>query len=354
MHRLLAYLWMASKTSALPKPKSSQSDVTIKIGRDSEFEAIEFDKTPGEKSPGSEHIDSIQRSTSEEADSSRSTVTTTRDLPGTGFRANASSTRWVEERTEGSGEHTHTRTIQRPAVFELSQRDKRRWYLAREAMDMYDLDKPNQTLDLVTIQSIPEQLENPYKTKSDSTRSFWGSLGVAFVSACYGGLHVLAWNAHFPTHRELKLWRAATLIIVIPPLSVFVIVAAGCLVAVPLALSRVLKYPRSSRQKTASTSTSTANDSAPNSKSVDQSQIPAASSGEHSRQQQAESQFWQAAKWVGKGLELVLEVFGPIVIGFLYFPARVYLVYESLRTVFDLPPEAYKSTNWTQYLPHIS
>ena len=38
----------------------------------------------------------------------------------------------------------------------------------------------------------------------------------------------------------------------------------------------------------------------------------------------------------------------------LYVPARGYLVYESFRTVFLLPPEAYRATRWTQYFPHIT
>ena len=39
---------------------------------------------------------------------------------------------------------------------------------------------------------------------------------------------------------------------------------------------------------------------------------------------------------------------------FLYILARGYFVYESFRTVFFLPPEAYRMTRWTQYLPHIT
>jgi len=44
--------------------------------------------------------------------------------------------------------------------------------------------------------------------------------------ACYGGLHALAWNAHFPTHGELIPWRVSSVTIASP--------AAVCVVLILL------------------------------------------------------------------------------------------------------------------------
>lgn len=48
LEKLVAYMWMASKTSAIAKPKPKSSDIQIRVGRDSEFEAIEYRPFKGE------------------------------------------------------------------------------------------------------------------------------------------------------------------------------------------------------------------------------------------------------------------------------------------------------------------
>jgi hypothetical protein len=40
--------------------------------------------------------------------------------------------------------------------------------------------------------------------------------------------------------------------------------------------------------------------------------------------------------------------------GIAYTAARCYVVIESFRTVFYLPPGAYVVTKWSQYVPHIT
>ncbi len=171
MRRLLAYMWMASKTSCIPKPKSG-SDTTITAGWDPEFEAIIVDQKPDAGVATGSGVSNATQRTSVSTNPAVSvpntgdpnvtepltiTVTTTQDLPGAGFRVNAKSTRWkITETTScdsGSGK-TYTYICYKPAVIRLTSCHVRRWQLAREAMDKYYLKKPDTNLDFVTIKSI--------------------------------------------------------------------------------------------------------------------------------------------------------------------------------------------------------
>lgn len=193
MRRLLAYMWMASKTSCIPKPKDI-GNTTTTVGRDPEFEAIIDDKASGtgvaahngvsnptqraSNSIGSAvHIPSICAPSGTRPQNV--TVTTTQDLPGTGFRVNGESTRWKVSTTwsHGTGsEKVYSHVDYKPAVFNLTPRDVRRWQLAREAMDKYHLKKPNTNLDLVTIKPVPESMGLVVRKKSHSSgRRSWDS-----------------------------------------------------------------------------------------------------------------------------------------------------------------------------------
>jgi hypothetical protein len=45
------------------------------------------------------------------------------------------------------------------------------------------------------------------KDDSDQSLAIW--LGFSFAGLVYGGLHLLAWDAPFPSHVEDKLWRSS-------------------------------------------------------------------------------------------------------------------------------------------------
>ena len=225
MRRLLAYMWMASKTSCIPKP-SRDNNTTTTVGQDPEFEAIIDDKEIGAGTAIGSAVSNAKQTASNSISPALQipsigapcmTITTTQDLPGTGFRVNDKSTRWKVSTTYngGNGEYAKPYTIidYKPAVFHLTPCDVRRWQLAREAMDEYCLQKPNTNLDFLTIKSVPEFIgSNGDNGKSVAT----AYLGLSLVVAGYGGLHALAWNAHFPTHRERKLWRISALVIASP------------------------------------------------------------------------------------------------------------------------------------------
>ena len=355
MRRLLAYMWMASKASCIPKPISGSNE-TIEVGRDPEFEAIIDDRASsagvaaGDVGTNARQAasNSLQPAAdipntdgpSETAPSAVTvTVTETRALPGTAFRVNPTSTRWKVTKTWGTGEghhaKVHTYTHYKPAVFNLTSCDVRRWQLAREAMDQYRLKKPDKDLDLVTIKAVPELMGlDDTGTGGFSWASLGLTLGFSLVAAGYGGLHALAWNARFPTRRELKLWRISALVIASPAVLCIVLILlsyAGVL-AVHIShfcLRKIARVPKPDPRGT----------SPPEAAAVGAMSSSQSSTGD------------------GKLIVSVFEFFGTLAgtaFYLLYLLARGYLVYESFRTVFFLPPAAYRVPSWTQYLPHIT
>lgn len=351
MRPLLAYMWMASKTSCIPKPawSESKSNSTIKVGRDPEFEAIIDDRASSEDAAnvGLNHrqraSDSVLPALGDLNTDGLSvrrpvavTITTTQPLSGTGFRVNAKSTRWKETETSVSGDEynvtENTITHYKPAVFNLTPCDVRRWELAREAMDKYQLKKPATNLDLVTVKAIPESMGFDFMSKEIKALPF---LGFSLVAAGYGGLHALAWNAQFPTHRELILWHMSALVVASPAaLCVFFLVLQHA------AIFAVFIF-RFCHRKLARV---------PNPDSIEMSPPKPAVVKKRSSSQ------------ISEGITMdilihILKCLGGLAAAafmYLYIFARAYLVYESFRTVFFLPPEVYSVPRWTQYLPHIT
>ena len=323
---------MASKTSCIPKPRSTGS-TTVEVGQDPEFEAITYSQV-------SSHLRVVEGSSF--------TVTTDRELPGTGFRANAKSTRWQVHKTESSGgefAEVYSYDYVKPAVFELSPCDVRRWKLAREALDKYRLEKPDYNLDLVTVKSVPES--NGWTGPSEpSTSSIWSLFGFTLVAAGYGALHVLGWNARFPNHRELKLWRISTIIITSPAAVCFLVI---CLVQ--LFTYTLLLLTMCARKLQSRVGTTPKQMPLPKQPAIKEKLPP-----KKKRSLGIIFGFCFAAPIlvIGKAIKFAAAALGPSAIIVLYFPARGYLVYESFRTVFYLPKDAYKATNWTQYIPHIT
>lgn len=250
----------------------------------------------------------------------------------------------METTTQSSGEDVHSYTRNLPAIFHLNERDIRRWRLAGEAMRKYGLSKPDTTLYLVTLKPVSESSGLFVTEDRNSIISMTATLGFALVAAAYGGLHALAWNAPFPTRRELKLWRGSTVIIVSPAAMFLAFILSSYVVITGAYVVRLL------RQKKAPSGTNDSSATGPPARPVSD---PKPKTAERPR-----FTFWpilrSTFKVLGKVVECLWVILGPNILFFFYFPARVYLVYESLRTVFFLPPDAYKSADWTSHLPHIT
>ena len=354
MRPLLAYMWMASKTSCIPRP-ASEDRTTITVGQDPEFEAIIDDKASGRAAATLSEVSHAPQTASTSnsppvhnpSTGSPSTttpptvtVTTTQELPGTSFRVNGKSTRWKVVVTTCSGvdeyAEVHSSIHYEPAVFNLTPVDVRRWKLAREAIDKYNLKKPTTNLGLVTIESIPE-----FTAMTDPVERIWPViwpyLGLFLVAACYGALHALAWNAKFPTHLELKLWRASALIIASPAVLYMFLIILRALFEYVLLLQAHFQ---------------------PNLKPVPKEKSPLSAPATNP---QSSPENPPRSKMCLKILRVITYTLGYFALGLgfgapiiLNLPARGYLVYESFRTVFFLPPETYRATRWTQYFPHIT
>lgn len=131
----------------------------------------------------------------------------------------------------------------------------------------------------------------------------------------------------FQSQNEMTLWRAASLLVAAPAAVALVIVTL--LFAVTLVVG-VLGKPKVG-------------------------QGPAGSPEARQGEKNAKKSAWaEAFASLGAVLLVLLKVVGGMLFVCLYLPARVYLVWESFRTLFCLPPEAFIATEWSQYLPRIT
>lgn len=207
-------------------------------------------------------------------------------------------------------------------------------------MDKYGLKKPDTDLDLVTIDPVPESFMGlSYPDKKPTT---WAPLGLSLVAAGHGGLHALAWNAHFPTLLELKLWRISALVIA-SPAALFVLL---------ILLSYVLVYATGfARFILRFCYRKFAPDQQPKLTQKPQPKPPVVTEKQSSQSTALLANIAISSFGVLVSLAQCLAINAFLL---LYIPARGYFVYESFRTVFFLPPEAYRATRWTQYMPHIT
>ncbi|KAF2464834.1 uncharacterized protein BDR25DRAFT_295994 [Lindgomyces ingoldianus] len=146
--------------------------------------------------------------------------------------------------------------------------------------------------------------------------------GMTAACAIYGGMHLLAWNAHFPSRTESVLWR----------LSSIAVAGYG-----PVYLPRMLYMSL---------------------------QILLAKQRRHRDQRIA--WHWWRDKSVdnGRWYKIVDETaawiyliwLGAYIGGYfpLYFLSRGYLVVECFTNLFHLPDSVLQTPNWSQYFPHIS
>jgi hypothetical protein len=343
---LLAYMWMASKTSAREKIEK-KGDTSYVVGQDPEFEAIDYRRKP----PGSTAINLRQRGIPSASTLNAFQVTPSKHLPGTDFYVNSASTRWKVQASTTSGDeynvHTYTHTYKEPAVFTLKTHDIRRWRLGQQALEMYALAKPTKDQNLITVKPVPEfaNLSSGQGMIEQSTPS-WSALGFAVVASCYGALHALAWNARFPNRKERILWRVSSLMIASPAgvwlLVVVIIFGLKLLSRLAPWIVKTVKNRGLSKQLPTDEQTVTSTEAS--------AAVPTISKSDKKQQQSRASRFCELCWDIVMGLTTVLF---PSVLIFLYFPARAYIVGESFRMVFYLPPAAFQSTSWENYLPHL-
>jgi hypothetical protein len=345
---LLAYMWMSSKTSALEQPsRLEMGSITYTIGESPEFEAIKLQPHGEPASNTSGHQDFTRN---RDRTQPKVRVTPTESLEGTDFYVNYDSTRWVVQRHEhtmiSSYTITRTTTGREPAYFDLAPADVRRWNLARQAMDKYGLEKPGDDLRLLTVELVPEVDDgwtSIFRIRGQDGNS-WATTGFLILAVVYGGLHGIAWDTKFPSDLQRTLWRAATITIAGPSA---LILLSGAVTVAFLHLRRHLR--RSQRSKSTNPeSNSEMSTLPPLPRNAEETEPGAcASTNTESTLVRRLSAVLVMAAWFVAALSVMC-------FGVLYTAARGYVVFESFRTVFYLPPGAYIAIKWSQYVPHIA
>jgi hypothetical protein len=149
-----------------------------------------------------------------------------------------------------------------------------------------------------------------------------GLSAVSTVTALYGGLHALLWNAHFPSNIEKHLWRASAL----------TIAASG------IAMSLVAGVPRLSMLIREAGSSIAGN--------IDrQINHPRWRAGQDYRR-------ISRLDYITDRLGMVALLF-PAGLALFYIAARAFLVIECFISLRSLPLDAYATPSWTQWLPHL-
>jgi hypothetical protein len=352
MRPLAAFMWMSSKTSARPQIKSA-GDWSYTVSEAPEFEAIKLGKPFSDAPRVIPEVAPI-------------TVSTWYALYGTKFCANENGTRWTvqehyDPRDENPGSnYTITRTD--PAEFILTESDARRWRLGYEAFEKYSLEKPTKDLNLITIKPVPNMFDTPPETYGqDPTAYFrllWELLGFSMLAAAYGSFHALAWNARFPSRSDKIVWRVSSLLVASPAgVVLLIILVLLCSDTLAIIAKRVSTHWGNHEQ----------HGGGPKSPTI--KQLPDVITFLQSKAQQFEQGPLASFRKIFQKIfgKITWEVLEAVVIflvrlfcfvsiaafSALYLPARAYLVVESFRMAFHLPPNAFKATEWEKYFPHI-
>lgn len=176
----------------------------------------------------------------------------------------------------------------------LSSQDITRWKMAWRAVQAF----PEMGVEEWT--SYPAVLTSRCRNRPEIEnlfKKFWIALSFSAAAIMYGGLHVLAWKAHFDSPTEKILWRSSACIVM-----------GG--IPVGLLLSRWLDQCKKKFHNGHATSS---------------------------------TRLLLVTVRCLEGLTLML-----------YISARTYLVFECFANLSHLSADVFKIPAWTAYFPHIS
>jgi hypothetical protein len=197
--------------------------------------------------------------------------------------------------------------------------------LASKAIDRYDLAVLTQER-LGGGYPLNEAPPDPIHIRAANWPSFEKprnngfSVWAAFASLVYGGLHLLAWSAPFPTRPEVLLWRISSLTIagsgLLLTIAYFINLVGDLSIQEHWHILTFLSVRRKFRVEIYDIT----------------SEIP-----------NGIRDAGTVVKWT-------------IVTAFisLYLLSRTYLVVECFINIPHLPTSVYKALNWSQYMPHIT
>jgi hypothetical protein len=176
--------------------------------------------------------------------------------------------------------------------------------LASQAISRYDITTFNfKDKDGILQNCIPDRPEFSGLSLDSSlnTASLKFLLGFSIAGCVYGGLHLSAWNAPFPTATQRHLWR----------LSGIVLVSSGPVMILRLAVEHFVN-----------------------------------------ERKLLDHNSWC---WCLAYSPILISWFLSLIVSYgIYILARVYLVVECFVMLWHLPDGVYAVPRWTEYLPHIA
>ncbi|KAL9019840.1 MAG: hypothetical protein Q9185_002889 [Variospora sp. 1 TL-2023] len=227
--------------------------------------------------------------------------------------------------------------VRRTAIDHLNPGDLLRWRLAHGAIGRYDLDN-----DLQQRHATPTNGTHLHSRVTLRQRNILFSIhsahvviGIALSGLLYGGLHLVAWNARFPTRAEQLLWRISALCVACNGILVSCwgrMVTSDC----ARSWSGAIMFYKSHGEWM------------PASSDPDRHRAP----GKPNRKPRHPCfRILQVAPLAVLFL-LTTAIIPPL--WFSYLIARVYLVVESFKNLAHLPPGAFQTPVWPEYFPHIT
>ncbi len=216
------------------------------------------------------------------------------------------------------------RSSRSTAIDHLSLQSLARWELAHSAIKRYDLE-----LDLRIRHAMPvnglrlrSRITLRQRNVVLSPRLLHMGTAVATSAASYGTLHLLAWNAVFPSPVEQLLWRISASCV------------TGNLMLLGLTARLISFQPMTKLWPWISARLETAS-------KARRAKFSWASIGDG---------------LVGALLVIILCMWWSLfpALWFSYVLSRMYLVVESFRSLAYLPPGVFQTPTWPAYLPHLS
>jgi len=214
--------------------------------------------------------------------------------------------------------------VYQPAAVSLDATDVKRWTLAAEFLQSpklleLDGDLSSPITRHLETELIVQEIANWPTNAGLLSKSFYSTwAAISFVVGLYGGLHVAAWDAHFPTFIEQVMWQASSILVA----------TSGGLAFLPIVIDRLPSW---------------------GSESYIKRWWKLAGGGYTS----SVHGFFLTIE-VAVCFLVMLVIIAPLIVGIVaYVPARVFLVVESFVSLRDMPADVYVTPDWTQWIPHL-
>lgn len=203
----------------------------------------------------------------------------------------------------------------------------KQWELAAAALDM---ERDCSVCPLDTRQCTTECLVSrvgnfpPNSGLLPPSHESYIEIAIALSTGLYGGIHLSPWFSHFPSPAEADLWRWSS-----------VCVAGSGFFASLVMIAQ--KYHNASASKIREQTLAT---------DVGDPEVEAGELASRKHWYESSSQARHAFK-------LNLTCTAVILLVCVYIPARCFIIVEAFISLRSLPPEAYETPDWSQWIPHI-